>query len=164
MEEPLNSLSRQELDRLLESVRAQPPTVPTHCRRQRPGIARDGPGFDPTAPPSEPSLQQQRRQTARQFFGAMLLTLMLMGGCFGALLVQESYRQVGMGSPPPPVIFHPRLTGSGVEFVTDAAPTPEEQAQLCWFLDRLEPLLLPPRGLRLTARLLLGGRLLLDWL
>ena len=162
MEEPPNSLSRQELDRLLESVRAQPPTVPTRCRRQRPGIAPDESGFDPTAPPSEPSLQQQRRQIARQFFGAMLLTLMLMGGCFGALLVQESYRQVGMGSPPTPVISA-RLTGSGVEFVTDAAPTPEEQAQLCWFLDRLEPFLLP-RGLRLTARLLLGGRLLLDWL
>ena len=104
MEEPPNSLSRQELDRLLESVRAQPPTVPTRCRRQRPGIAPDESGFDPTAPPSDPSLQQQRRQTARQFFGAMLLTLMLMGGCFGALLVQESYRQVGMGSPPTPVI------------------------------------------------------------
>ena len=107
MEEPLNSLSRQELDRLLESVRAQPPTVPTHCRRQRPGIAPDESGFDPTAPPSEPSLQQQRRQTARQFFGAMLLTLMLMGGCFGALLVQESYRQVGMGSPTHPGDLRP---------------------------------------------------------
>ena len=56
MEEPPNSLSRQELDRLLESVRAQPPTVPTRCRRQRPGIAPDESGFDPTAPPSEPSL------------------------------------------------------------------------------------------------------------
>ena len=35
-----------------------------------------------------------RRQTARQFFGAMFLTLILLGGVFGALLVEESYRRV----------------------------------------------------------------------
>ena len=162
MEEPPNNLSRQELDRLLESVRTRPPPVPTPCRRQRPGIAPDESGWDPAAPPGEPSLQQQHRQTARQFFGALLLTLTLLGGCFGALLVQESYRRVGMGSPPTPVISA-RLTGEGIAFVTDAAPTPEEQARLCWLLDRLEPFLLP-RGLRLTARALLGGRFLLDWL
>lgn len=50
--------------------------------------------------PEELSLPEQRRQTARQFFGAMFLTLILLGGVFGALLVEESYRRVGMGSLP----------------------------------------------------------------
>ena len=45
----------------------------------------------------------------------------------------------------------------------EAAPDPEQTARLAWLADRLEPFLLP-RGLRITVRALLGGRLLLDWL
>ena len=113
--------------------------------------------------PEELSLPEQRRQTARQFFGAMFLTLILLGGVFGALLVEESYRRVGMGSLPTQV-FSARLTEEGIAFtVGEAAHDPEQTARLAWLADRLEPFLLP-RGLRITVRALLGGRLLLDWL
>ena len=57
-----------------------------------------------------------------------------------------------------------RLTEEGIAFtVGEAAPDPEQTARLAWLADRLEPFLLP-RGLRITVRALLGGRLLLDWL
>ena len=143
------------------------------ARTHRNPPGRSGCGRGKTAPdeqdlipepePEELSLPEQRRQTARQFFGAMFLTLILLGGVFGALLVEESYRRVGMGSLPTQV-FSARLTEEGIAFtVGEAAPDPEQTARLAWLADRLEPFLLP-RGLRITVRALLGGRLLLDWL
>ena len=137
---------------------------PSGAKRVRQGkTAPDEQDLIPEPEPEELSLPEQRRQTARQFFGAMFLTLILLGGVFGALLVEESYRRVGMGSLPTQV-FSARLTEEGIAFtVGEAAPDPEQTARLAWLADRLEPFLLP-RGLRITVRALLGGRLLLDWL
>lgn len=155
-------VSRREMDAILESVRSQDAPEPSGVKRVRQG--KTTPDEQDLIPePEELSLPEQRRQTARQFFGAMFLTLILLGGVFGALLVEESYRRVGMGSLPTQV-FSARLTEEGIAFtVGEAAPDPEQTARLAWLADRLEPFLLP-RGLRITVRALLGGRLLLDWL
>ena len=157
-------VSRREMDAILESVRSQGAPEPSGAKRVRQGkTAPDEQDLIPESEPEELSLPEQRRQTARQFFGAMFLTLILLGGVFGALLVEESYRRVGMGSLPTQV-FSARLTEEGIAFtVGEAAPDPEQTARLAWLADRLEPFLLP-RGLRITVRALLGGRLLLDWL
>lgn len=161
---PAERVSRREMDEILESIRSQSQTEPAAPGRVRRGrTAPDEADLSPEPEPEELSLPEQRRQTARQFFGAMFLTLILLGGVFGALLVEESYRRVGMGSLPTQV-FSARLTEEGIAFtVGEAAPDPEQTARLAWLADRLEPFLLP-RGLRITVRALLGGRLLLDWL
>ena len=153
-------VSRREMDAILESVRSQGAPEPSGAKRMRQGkTAPDEQGLIPEPEPEELSLPEQRRQTARQMF----LTLILLGGVFGALLVEEGYRRVGMGSLPTQV-FSARLTEEGIAFtVGKAAPDPEQTARLAWLADRLEPFLLP-RGLRITVRALLGGRLLLDWL
>lgn len=157
-------VSRREMDAILESVRSQGAPEPSGAKRMRQGkTAPDEQGLIPEPEPEELSLPEQRRQTARQFFGAMFLTLILLGGVFGALLVEEGYRRVGMGSLPTQV-FSARLTEEGIAFtVGKAAPDPEQTARLAWLADRLEPFPLP-RGLRIIVRALLGGRLLLDWL
>lgn len=157
-------VSRREMDEILESVRSRSHTEPTAPGRVRRGkTAPDETDLSLEPEPVELSLPRQRQQTARQFFGAMFLTLILLGGAFGMLLVEESYRQVGMDSLPAQV-FSARLTGEGIVFtVGEAAPDPEQTARLAWLADRLEPFLLP-RGLRVTVRALLGGRLLLEWL
>ena len=157
-------VSRREMDAILESVRSQDAPEPSGAKQVRQGkTAPDEQDLIPEPEPEELSLPEQRRQTARQFFRAMFLTLILLGGVFGALLVEESYRRVGMGSLPTQV-FSARLTEEGIAFtVGEAAPDPEQTARLAWLADRLEPFLLP-RGLRITVRALLGGRLLLDWL
>ena len=101
-------VSRREMDAILESVRSQGAPEPSGAKRVRQGkTAPDEQDLIPE--PEELSLPEQRRQTARQFFGAMFLTLILLGGVFGALLVEESYRRVGMGSLPTQV-FSARLT------------------------------------------------------
>ena len=93
----------------------------------------------------------------------MFLTLILLGGVFGALLVEESYRRDGNGQPAHPGIFRPAHRGGDRVHRRGSCPRPEQTARLAWLADRLEPFLLP-RGLRITVRALLGGRLLLDWL
>ena len=127
MEEPLNSCSGRSWTAFWRV--SVPPTVPTHCRRRRPGIAPDESGFDPTAPPSEPSLP--RRSAARPPGSSLERCCSpdadgrLLGRCWCRRATARWY-----GQPHPPGDLR-RLTGSGVEFVTDAAPTPKAQAQLC---------------------------------
>lgn len=118
-------VSRREMDAILESVRSQDAPEPSGAKRVRQGkTAPDEQDLIPEPEPEELSLPEQRRQTARQFFGAMFLTLILLGGVFGALLVEESYRRVGMGSLPTQV-FSARLTEEGIAFtVGEAAPDP----------------------------------------
>lgn len=118
-------VSRREMDAILESVRSQGAPEPSGVKRVRQGkTAPDEQDLIPEPEPEELSLPEQRRQTARQFFGAMFLTLILLGGVFGALLVEESYRRVGMGSLPTQV-FSARLTEEGIAFtVGEAAPDP----------------------------------------
>ena len=156
-------VSRREMDQILEEVRGRSlPDAPAP-RRTRQGTAPDETDLPPEPVPETPGLQAERRQMARQFFGAMFLTLTLMGGVFGFLLVEESYRRVGMGSLPEE-IFTARLTEEGIEFTSgEPVPDPAETHRLAWFADRLEPFVLP-RGFRLTVRALLGARLLLEWL
>ena len=84
-------VSRREMDAILESVRSQGAPEPSGAKRVRQGkTAPDEQDLIPEPEPEELSLPEQRRQTARQFFGAMFLTLILLGGVFGALLVEES--------------------------------------------------------------------------
>ena len=88
-------VSRREMDAILESVRSQDAPEPSGVKRVRQGkTAPDEQDLIPEPEPEELSLPEQRRQAARQFFGAMFLTLILLGGVFGALLVEESYRRV----------------------------------------------------------------------
>ena len=150
-------VSWREMDAILEEC-PQPgstgnPPERSGCRREKDRAGRTG--LNPGTGGAQ--LAEQRRQTARQFFGAMFLTLILLGGVFGALLVEESYRRVGMGSLPTQV-FSARLTEEGIAFtVGEAAPAPERAAP-GWpgWQSRLEPFLLP-RGLRITVRALLGA-------
>ena len=116
-------VSRREMDAILESVRSQGAPEPSGAKRVRQGkTAPDEQDLIPEPEPKELSLPEQRRQTARQFFGAMFLTLILLGGVFGALLVEESYRRVGMGSLPTQV-FSARLTEEGIAFTVGKLPT-----------------------------------------
>ena len=72
-------VSRREMDAILESVRSQGAPEPSGAKRVRQGkTAPDEQDLIPE--PEELSLPEQRRQTARQFFGAMFLTLILLGG------------------------------------------------------------------------------------
>ena len=156
-------VSRREMEQILEELHSQNPPEAPAPRRVRQGTAPDETDLAPEPAAGEPSLQEERRRTARQFFGAMFLTLILLGGLFGALLVEESYRRVGMGSLPDE-IFSARLTDEGILLTSGApVPDPDRISRLAWIADRLEPFLLP-RGVRLTVRALLGGRLLLEWL
>lgn len=155
--------SRREVEQILEELHSRNPPETPAPRRVRQGTAPDETDLATEPVAKEPSLREERRQTARQFFGAMFLTLILLGGLFGALLVEESYRRVGMGSLPDE-IFSARLTDEGIQLTSGApVPDPDRAARLAWIADRLEPFLLP-RGIRVTVRALLGGRLLLEWL
>ena len=70
----------------------------------------------------------------------------------------------GNGQPAHPRCFPPGSPRRGSRSPWGKLPTTRNQtARLAWLADRLEPFLLP-RGLRITVRALLGGRLLLDWL
>ena len=117
-------------------------------RRNRPAAE------EPTI--EQPDLVAQRRQQARLFLSSMFLTLILLGGLFGFVLVENSFRLVGMGSFPQEV-FSVRLTPEGIISGTDLPRLPEEElAQLARYADLAEPLLLP-RSVRVIARLLLAA-------
>ena len=77
-------MTDRELDALLAEIRANRPKPPP----------------DPAPPPPEPELHA-RLDTARTFLGAMFLTLTLLGGFFGFVLVDDSYRAVGFLAEPP---------------------------------------------------------------
>ena len=125
-------MTDRELDALLAEIRANRPKPPP----------------DPAPPPPEPELHA-RLDTARTFLGAMFLTLTLLGGFFGFVLVDESYRAVGFLADPSATVAAIR-TPEGIVTVTE----PASPALPAGLLDRLEPFLLP-RPLRLTAQLLL---------
>lgn len=153
-----------EAEQILEEVRRHRQTEELPVTRN-PGERREGDTRWEAAEELFPalSLPEPRRQTARLFFGSLFLTLTLLGGVFGFVLVEESYRQVGMGSLPTE-IFSARWTGDGIETtVTAPGSAPEDTQRLAWLFDRAEPFLLP-RGLRVTVRVLLALPLLPDLL
>lgn len=155
-------VSRREMDAILESVRSQGAPEPSGAKRVRQGkTAPDEQDLIPEPEPEELSLPEQRRQTARQFFGAMFLTLILLGGVFGLCWWRRAtagwewtagHQVFSAGSP-----RRDRVT------VGEAAPDRNRQPGWPGWRTVWEPFLLP-RGLRITVRALLGGRLLLDWL
>ena len=153
-----------EVEQILEEVRRRQ-TRPSAPVSRSAGERREGDTRWEAAEELFPALAlpEPRRQTARGFFGALFLTLTLLGGLYGFVLVEESYRQVGMGSLPTE-IFSARWAGDGIE-TTVIAPgsDPEDTRRLAWVLDRAEPFLLP-RGLRVAARVLLILPLLPDLL
>ena len=125
-------MTDRELDALLAEIRANRPKPPP----------------DPAPPPPEPELHA-RLDTARTFLGAMFLTLTLLGGFFGFVLVDESYRAVGFLADPSATVAAIR-TPEGIVPV----PGPASLMRPARRSTRFPPLSLP-RPLRLTAQLLL---------
>ena len=85
----------------------------------------------------------------------MFLTLILLGGLFGFVLVENSFRQVGMGSLPQEVFSAYRtpegiVSGAGLPKNSDAEPV-----RLARYADLAEPLLIP-RNARVTVKLVLA--------
>ena len=106
------------------------------------------------AAPAE-SLSSRRRRQGRLFLGSMFLTLILLGGLFGFVLVENSFRQVGMGSLPQEVFSAYRtpegiVSGAGLPKNSDAEPV-----RLARYADLAEPLLIP-RNARVTVKLVLA--------
>ena len=158
-------VSRREMDAILESVRSQDAPEPSGAKRVRQGKSSAGrTGPDPgagtgraqparTAPPDGPAV----------FRGDVPDPDPVGRGIRGSVGGGE-LPPGGNGQPAHPGVFRPAHQRRGSRSPSgEAAPDPEQTARLAWLADRLEPFLLP-RGLRITVRALLGGRLLLDWL
>lgn len=69
MEEPLNSLSRQELDRLLESVRAQPPLFPPAAAGSARVLHRMNPALTRQRRPASPACSSSAARPPGSFLG-----------------------------------------------------------------------------------------------